>query len=364
MSWSVRVARIAGIDLKIHLTFLLLLAWIGVAYYVQGGLSAALEGIVFILLLFLCVVLHEFGHALAARRFGIATPDITLLPIGGMARLQRMPERPGQELVVALAGPAVNVAIALVLGLFLGRLTGVQIASELDDPQVGLLAKLVSINVILAVFNLIPAFPMDGGRVLRALLSMRMDRAEATRIAGGIGQGVALLFGFLGLLFNPLLIFIALFVYVGAAQEIGWSQLRMLSEGVPVHEAMVRDVTTLPLDATLDDAVDALLATSHQEFPLVDEVGRVHGLLTRDRLVRGLREEGPEAAAYRHMHRDLPSIGDHESAARAFEMIQQDQVPALPVVDDTGRLVGLVTRENVGELMMVRSAIRRRERSA
>lgn len=364
MSWSIRVARIAGIDVKIHLTFLLLLAWLGVAYYLQGGVDAAVEGVLFILLLFLCVLLHEFGHALAARRFGISTPDITLLPIGGLARLQRMPERPGQELVVALAGPAVNVLIALVLGLFLGRFAGVEVAAAIDDPGVGLLAKLVAVNVILAVFNLVPAFPMDGGRVLRALLALRMDRAEATRIAGGIGQGVALLFGFLGLLFNPLLIFIALFVYVGAAQEVGWAQLRTLSEGVPVSEAMVREVHTLPLDATLDDAVDALLATSHHEFPLIDEVGRVHGLLTRDHLVRGLREAGPEAAAYAHMHRDLPTIGLRDSALRAFEMIQEDQVPALPVVDQDGRLVGLVTRENVGELMMVRSAIRRRERGS
>lgn len=361
MRWNIRIARIADIDVKIHLTFLLLLIWIGFAYYVQGGLAAALDGIVFILLLFLCVLLHEFGHALAARRYGIATPDITLLPIGGVARLQRMPTQPSQELVIALAGPAVNVVIALVLYLVLGRMTGIQELAQIEDPAIGMLGKLLAVNVTLVLFNLVPAFPMDGGRVLRALLAMRLDYVRATQIAATIGQGLAFVFGFIGLFTNPLLIFVALFVYLGAAQEANLVQMRDLSEGVPVSAAMVRELRSLPLDARLSDAVDALLLTSQHEFPLLDEVGRAHGILTRDQLIRALRERGPEAPAFEVMHKDLPTIGIYTPFDEAFTLMQESGSPALPVVDERGRFVGLFTPENVGEMIMVRSALARRE---
>ncbi len=359
MSWSLRIIRVAGIDVKIHLTFLLLLAWIGFTYYLQGGATVAFQGVLFIVLLFACVLLHEFGHALAARRYGILTPDITLLPIGGVARLQRMPDKPGQELVVALAGPLVNVLIALLLFLVLGRMAGVEELAQLEDPRVSLLAKLLSVNIALVLFNLIPAFPMDGGRVLRALLAMRMDYVRATQIAASTGQGLAFLFGFWGLFNNPLLIFIALFVYLGAAQEASLVQMRDLAEGLPVSSAMVSELKTLPLDATLSDAVDALLSTSQHEFPLVDTVGRAHGILTRDQLIKALRESGPEAAALKVMHKDLPEVRLRTPFEEAFTLMQESGSPALPVVDDRGRLVGLITPENVGEMMMVRSALGR-----
>lgn len=357
MSWSIKVARVAGVDVKIHLTFLLLLAWIGFTHYLQGGAAAAFQGVLLIVLLFACVLLHEFGHALAARRYGISTPDITLLPIGGVARLQRMPDKPRQELIVALAGPLVNVLIALMLFLILGRMTGLAELAQLEDPRVSLLAKLLSVNVALVVFNLIPAFPMDGGRVLRALLAMRMDYVRATQIAASIGQGLAFLFGFWGLFNNPLLIFIALFVYLGAAQEASLVQMRDLAEGLPVSAAMVRDFRTLPLDATLGDAVDALLSTSQHEFPLVDAAGRAHGILTRDQLVKALREDGSEGPVFGVMHKDLPEVGLRTPFEAAFTLMQESGSPALPVVDDGGRLVGLITPENVGEMMLVRSAL-------
>src|SRR4051794_10663658 len=215
MGWSIRVARVAGTDVKVHVTFLLLLAWVWFTHYRVGGTEAAWQGVLFIVLLFACVVLHEFGHAFAARLYGILTPDITLLPIGGVARLQRMPDKPGQELVVALAGPAVNVVIAAVLFAVLGRTAEADEVAHLEDPRADMLARLAGVNVMLVVFNLIPAFPMDGGRVLRALLAMRMSYGRATQVAASIGQGIAFLFGFLGLLFNPLLIFIAIFIYLG-----------------------------------------------------------------------------------------------------------------------------------------------------
>ena len=172
MRWSIRIARIAGTEVRIHLTFLLFLAWIGFSYYHVGGAAAAIPGVLFVLALFGCVLLHEFGHALAARAFGIPTPDITLLPIGGVVRLQRMPDKPWQELIVAIAGPLVNVVIAAALIFFLGRPADLEHVEQVQQPGVGMLAKLASVNVMLVLFNLIPAFPMDGGRVLRSLLAM------------------------------------------------------------------------------------------------------------------------------------------------------------------------------------------------
>ena len=217
MSWSFPIGTVKGTVIRLHVTFLLFLLWIGVTHYAQGGQRAALEGVLFISLLFLCVLLHEFGHVFAARRYGVQTPDITLLPIGGVARLERIPEKPSEELVVALAGPAVNVVIAALLFLVLGGLPSMGDGMQVQNSGVGMLERLAWVNISLVVFNLVPAFPMDGGRVLRAMLAYRLGYARGTRIAAGVGQAVAFALGLLGLFGNPLLIFIALFVYMGAA---------------------------------------------------------------------------------------------------------------------------------------------------
>jgi CBS domain-containing protein len=198
---------------------------------------------------------------------------------------------------------------------------------------------------------------MDGGRVLRALLAMRMDYLRATQIAASIGQALAFLLGFWGLFVNPLLIFIALFVYLGAAQEARLAQMRDLAQGLPVSAAMVTELRTLPLDATLGDGVDALLRTSQHEFPLLDEVGRVHGILTRDQLLKALKEGDLETPAFDIMNRSVPSVGLHTPFDEAFARMQEAGHPALPVVDEWDRFVGLITTENVGEMMMVRSAL-------
>ncbi len=219
MRWSLKVASISGIEVRIHLTFLLFMAWIWVSYYRVAGLAGAVQGVLFVLALFACVLLHEFGHAFAARGFGIATPDITLLPIGGVARLSRIPDEPWQEFVVAIAGPLVNVVIAGALIFVVHRSAELQQLEYLENPRVELLSRLASVNVMLVLFNLIPAFPMDGGRILRALLAMTMPYARATQIAAWIGQGLAVVFGIYGLFGNPLLIFIAFFIFAGAQQE-------------------------------------------------------------------------------------------------------------------------------------------------
>lgn len=233
MKWSWRIGRVAGIDVYLHATFLILLGWVGLSHYLaRRSLGDSLSGLLFISSLFFIVVLHELGHALAARHYGIRTRDITLLPIGGVARMERMPEDPKQELLVALAGPAVNVVLAIVILAILVPAAALQTLQNVQMVGGSFLEKLLWVNVALAVFNLIPAFPMDGGRVLRALLAMRMDYVRATHIAATIGQGLALVFGFIGLFWNPFLIFIALFVWMGAASEASMVQMKSPLGGI------------------------------------------------------------------------------------------------------------------------------------
>jgi len=359
MGWSLPIFRIAGIQLRIHVTFVLLIAWLAFGYYAQGGSPAAAEGVIFVLLLFLCVVLHEFGHALAAKAFGINTPDITLLPIGGVARLERMPEEPKQELLIAVAGPAVNVVIAL--GLFVAGGSFINPFVNPAAPEgVGLISQLLIINVLLVAFNLLPAFPMDGGRVLRALLATRMSYARATQIAATVGQGFAFVFGFIGLIWNPFLIFIALFVYIGASQEAALAQMKDVSRRFPVSSAMVREFRTLPENATLEEAVDALLATSQHDFPVVDETGNVAGVLTRHDLIAALRKNDPALRVGDVMRRNIPTVTTGTRFEEAFRIMQECNCPAVPVLDSMKRLVGLLTPENVTELMMIQSAMPRR----
>lgn len=230
MTWTFPLGRLFGSDVRVHATFFLLLAWIAAGAWIVGGPAAAAGNLLFVLALFACVLAHEFGHALMARRFGIATPDITLLPIGGLARLERMPDKPRQEIAVALAGPAVNVVIWAVLTLILGAKTEISGLLALQDPAQGFLGRLAAINLFLVIFNMIPAFPMDGGRVLRAVLALAMPRVAATRIAATAGQVLAFLFGFLGLTIgNPILVLIAIFVFLAAAAESGDVALRETS---------------------------------------------------------------------------------------------------------------------------------------
>lgn len=362
MRWSLHIARIAGIDVKIHVTFFLLLAWIGYIYYREGGMVAAFDGLVFILLIFLCVVLHEFGHALAARRYGIKTHDITLLPIGGLARLERMPDKPREEVVVALAGPAVNVVIAAALSIVIGLTSGVPDPQMMQETGVPLILRLFTVNIWLVLFNMIPAFPMDGGRVLRALLAMRMNYARATQVAASIGQGIAFIFFIIGLWWNPLLLLIAVFVYFGASSEMAFAQMKSVSRDLRVAAAMVTQFQSLPLNATLNEAVEALLRTSQHEFPVTDSLGKVHGILTRDDMIAALRRSGAQTPVAEVMRVDIPTVPQTMLFDRAYAVMQECRCPALPVLNSAGRLVGLFTPENVGEMIMVQSALGARSR--
>lgn len=357
MKWSWRIARIAGIDVFIHATFLLIIGWMGLIYWQQTrSLEGALGGILFTLLLFTCVVLHEFGHALTARRYGVKTRDITLYPIGGVARLERMPEKPIQEFWVALAGPLVNVVIAGLLFAWLLASGGLSTLTGASITTGGFLPRLLLVNVSLVLFNLIPAFPMDGGRVLRAALAMRMEYTRATQIAANIGQGLALLFGLVGLLYNPFLIFIALFVWIGAAQEASMVQMKSALGGIPVARAMQTDFRTLSPQDRLSQAVELTLSGSQTDFPVVQD-GQVVGILTRADMLANLAQYGPLVNVASMYRRDFQTADPAEMLELAFARLQACDCHTMPVVSQ-GQLVGLLTSDNVGEFLMIQGALR------
>jgi Zn-dependent protease/CBS domain-containing protein len=360
MPWSWRLGRVAGIDVYIHATFLILLGWILMIEMAHGStwVEAGI-GIAYVIALFSCVVLHELGHALTARRYGIKTLDITLLPIGGLARLERLPKVPQQELAIALAGPAVNVVIGGLLfcvikitGLTGNVLSGSALAG--GNP----LVSLMTLNFWLAIFNLLPAFPMDGGRVLRALLALRVSRLRATQIASRVGQGMAVLFAIAGLMINPFLLLIALFVYQGAAQEYQMLQLETVMEGLRAQSVMVTDFRALKPTDTIMHAVDVLLNGSQHDFPVIDDNLHVLGLLLRQDLIAALSKDGGSAQPVgKIMRRAIDSVDADTPLMRAFEVMQESKYPVLPVVNREGLLVGLLTMENLAEVMMIKNAI-------
>ena len=359
MGWSFRVGRLAGIDIFVHFTFLLLLAFIGLGGYLRTGQPVvALVGMGLILAVFGIVILHELGHALAARYYGIPTKDITLLPIGGVARLQRMPDKPVQELVVALAGPAVNVILAVLFGAI------VLLRGTSPDPeqaltfQFDLMRELFLINVGLVFFNMLPAFPMDGGRVLRALLAMTIGPNPATKIAAQVGKGMAILFALAGLFGIPgvmeanlMLALVALFVWTGAEAEAQAMRAKAGLAGVPVAAVMVRRFAAVDPDDTLGAVLGYARQAFQRDFPVVVG-GRVVGLLTREDLQQGLDELGVHARVFQVMRREFPTVGPDEPAERGLSLLVAG-APIVPVVA-YGQLAGLLTPEHLSEFVALR----------
>jgi Zn-dependent protease len=358
MGGSFELFKIGGTAVRIHVTFFLLLAFIGAANYFQGGIDAAVQGVVFIVLLFVCVVLHEFGHIVAARQFGIATPTVTVLPIGGVASLERMPEKPGQEIVVALAGPLVNVIIAVVLFLLAGASLDVTDMARLGDVQPSLLSRVAEANIALVIFNLIPAFPMDGGRVLRALMAIPLGFTRATQLAARIGQALAVVLGVLGLFGSPLLVLIAVFVFLAASAEAGLVQGRDLTRGFLASDAMITDYQSLSPSSTLEDAEQLLLRTSQQAFPVVDGQGGLRGAVTRSGLIEALREKGGETPVLDIMRRDVPVVSERTYLDGIFQMLQQHPAPMVAVVGPDRQLKGFITKENLADMVMMRASRR------
>ncbi len=358
MKWQWKLGRFADIDVYVHATFLLLIGWVGYSHWLENqNWGEVLSGVLFILALFLCVVLHEYGHALTARRYGIKTRDITLYPIGGVARLERMPEKPIEELWVALMGPAVNVVIAALLFVYLYVTNSLVPFTSLTVASGSFAERLMIVNIWLVLFNLIPAFPMDGGRVLRALLAMRMDFVRATQIAATIGQGLAFVLGFIGLFSNPFLLFIAFFVWIGASQEAGAVQVKNTVSGIPVTRAMLTDFKTLSPRDKLSQVVALILAGSQHDFPVVDANGRVAGILERDTFMKALTQHGQSAPVMDFIRRDLPEVDSYEMLEMVLNRLQESGSKTLPVTHG-GQLVGMITMENITEYLMIRSALR------
>jgi Zn-dependent protease/predicted transcriptional regulator len=358
MKWQWKLGRFAGIDVYVHATFLLLIGWLGYSYWLENhNWGDVLSGILFILALFLCVVLHEYGHALTARKYGIKTRDITLYPIGGVARLERMPDKPIEELWVALMGPAVNVVIAAVLFAYLSLTGGLVPLKELSVASGSFFERLMMINISLVLFNIIPAFPMDGGRVLRALLAMRTDYVHATQVAANIGQGIAFIFGFIGLFSNAFLLFIAFFVWIGASQEASMVQMRNSIGGIPVTRAMLTDFKALSPQDKLSQVVALILAGSQHDFPVIDANGRVAGILDRDTFIKALTQHGQSAPVMDFIRSNLPEVDSSDMIETALVRLEESHSKTLPVVHG-GQLVGLITAENITEFLMIRSALR------
>jgi len=362
MRWSLKLGRIAGIKLTVHWTFLIIIAWVIISELNKGsdwgtiGLTIA-----YVLTIFACVVLHELGHALMARRYNIPTKSITLLPIGGVASLEKMPEEPKRELAVAIAGPFVNVAIVAILYLFIAPLdtyipeSQEQIATSITPEN--FFFSLFIINLLLVLFNAIPAFPMDGGRVLRALLAMNMDRLKATNIAARLGQLLAIFFVFLGFFYNPFLIFIGIFVFLGANAENMVIQQMQYAKGHKVEEAMITSYRQLSPDNTIDEATKQLIAGSDHSFVVVSN-GKAEGIVTREAIIQALSEHRQESPVSDIMTKEFQSLQADEKLTEAlYKLRSSNQQRIFPVTDAQGDLKGLITPENVNEFISIQSAL-------
>jgi len=357
MKFSLYLGKYRGIKVFIHWTFSLLLLWIIIAN-TQSGTPLADTGwtLLFILLIFLCVILHEFGHALTAQKYGIQTKDIILLPIGGLARLEKLPEDPKEELKVALAGPLVNLVIFLLLSIIL-YFTGINFnfleSPKLDGSSIWLF--LASANFFLAVFNLLPAFPMDGGRVLRAVLSFKMPRVKATEIAGGIGQVMAILFVFFGLFNNPILVLIGIFIFLGAQAEVNQTKQHSFLEGFNVGDALMSKFPILAYDAPLQKAVDKLLDGQATHFVVVREDSPI-GTLSREGIILGLQEQHALINIEKVTDKNPLKLEMHLPLEEALKKMAAEN-KKLALVYEGNHFIGILDQENISEFIMVKNAL-------
>jgi Zn-dependent protease/predicted transcriptional regulator len=342
--WSWQLGSLFGIAIRVHATLALLLAWVAASYAAVGAsVAQALFGLVVIVLVFSIVVIHELAHALAARHYGCRTREILLLPIGGLAQMERMPQRPEQELVVALAGPAVNVVLALVFGAVVVATGGSFAPSEAVSIGGALASQLFWINVVLAGFNLLPAFPMDGGRVLRALLAIRFGRDRATVTASKLGRVLAAGFVVAGLLFNPMLAIIGVFVWLAARQESAIVALRSSLAGVTVARAMIRAPSTIDAETPITQAAERLLATGQAQLAVTD-AGVLRGIVTAEDVATTIAGAARHQPVRSLMRTSIPVIGPDEPLVDALDPIQRTGVA---FVVDSGELIGLVTLDQL-----------------
>ncbi|MBI1896421.1 MAG: CBS domain-containing protein [Acidobacteria bacterium] len=342
--------RLLGVPVRLHFTFLLLLVFL-IAIGVGGSQSSLLTAVYFTAL-FASVLLHELGHVAVSRRFGIRTLEIVIFPIGGIARLERNP-KPAEEFWIALAGPVVNILIAAGIFGYLFYTGAISTWSDLVRASDSDVVRSIALgNLVIAAFNMLPAFPMDGGRVVRAFIARHKPEDEATRSAAQAGRYLAIAMGLYGLVAgNYMLLFVALFVYLGATQESAAALGRALTQGVPVRAAMITDFRTLSHGDTLQAAADLLLATSQQDFPVV--LGeQVIGLLSRNALLRGISRQGGASYVAGAMERTFLTVSPEADLGEAMPLLSRTGSCAL--VMEGERLLGLLTRENFAEYLMLR----------
>lgn len=359
MKFSLYLGKYSGIKVFIHWTFSLLLLWIIISN-VTAGTPWIDTGwtIIFVLLIFVCVVLHEFGHALTAQRYGIQTRDIILLPIGGLARLERLPEDPKQELKVALAGPLVNVGLFLLLSIVVS-LTGfdMELLDEVNLNGKSIWLFLASANLFLALFNLLPAFPMDGGRVLRALLSTGMSRIKATEISGGIGQVMAIAFVFFGLFNNPVLVLIGIFIFLGAQAEVNQTKQSSFLEGYQVGDVLMRKFPLLAFDAPLQTAIDKLLEGQAIHFVVVKD-DTPTGILSREGIVLGLQQGNAQTAVEKVADQSPLKLEISLPLQEALKKMRTEN-KKVALVYEANHFLGILDQENISEFIMVKNALAR-----
>lgn len=362
MRGSITIATIFDTKVRMHLTFLILLVWVAVGEALTRGVEAAVTGTVFVLLLFACVVAHEFGHVLVARHYGGRTRDILLLPIGGVSRMERIPEDSGHELAVAVAGPAVSIAIGITLIFFVGFPT----AKSIESPAlVALLPRLAAVNIFLALFNLLPAFPMDGGRALRALLAMRVDRVRATRVAAYLGHVIAGLFVLLGLISaNPILLLIGIFIYFGASAEAADTQLRQLAQTLTVADVMRSNVRPIASSASISDAITLMLQAGQHAIPVIGPDGALTGIATKDGIIRAVHRAGRAAPVYEALEANVLTVAGHQKLADALDQMQSQSASAIVVLGRQGEIVGVLTSDTLADLMVIETAVEKPHSSA
>jgi Zn-dependent protease/predicted transcriptional regulator len=357
MRWSFQIGRVFGIPIRVHITFFILPAIVWFAGSAHGAVIGGLTGVIFVLALFVCVVIHELGHSLVARRYGVEVRDIILLPIGGVSNMDRIPEDPKQELAISAIGPIVSAGIFVVIAALL-TLVGKDAfsAPPLHDvigsrmTLVGFIQQLMWINLLLAIFNLVPAFPMDGGRILRAFLAERMDYVKATHAASAVGQAFAFVFGFVGLFVNPWLIIIAVFIYMGAGQEEAQVRVRSVLRGVPASAAMITRFDVLRAQETLGHALARAGTGFQHDFPVVKD-DHVVGMVTHQELLRGLHEVGPEHPVDEVMRTDVCERAPEDSLQDVYDEVAQGKCPVVAIMSG-GVLTGMVTPESVSTYLM------------
>ncbi|WP_435412716.1 site-2 protease family protein [Psychroserpens mesophilus] len=359
MKSNLGLGRLFGIKIRIHWTFSFLIVWIIFDELQSGGnIQSIMFNLALVVAVFLCVVLHELGHALTAKQFGIQTSKITLLPIGGLASLDKLPESPKQELLVVVAGPLVNLVIALALYVAIPvqnyiHLNFTEIMTSLMSFTLqNFLFYLFIVNVGLVLFNCIPAFPLDGGRVLRALLALKMNRLKATQIAATIGQIIAVFLLLVGLLFNPFLIFIALFIFLGAYGENQMVQHLNFIKGHSVEEAMLINISVFKPSDSIDLVINKIISGTETNFVVVDE-GTVKGILYHKRIVENSNKNVLVEAI---MERDFKCVDSSDSLKKIYHLIYNEKQEFYPVLSQ-GKLVGAIDTVNLNEYIALQSKL-------